>query len=717
MTQPSESEDHCGLPEGRVPLLYRHAAIGTLPSVNTLDSDLASLSPGTTGDNQEILLRRRAFNFPLLDRNTSIEVLPDDVLLNIFGSYRVSSPLHWHRLTHVCRRWRRIVFASPRGLDLRLYCKHGTPVLKTLDYWPALPIAVQYKGCPMLNPPTPEDEDNIVAALKRSDRVCSISLTVTHSLLKKLGTIEEPFPELEDLVLLCRNGLPLPFPSNFRWGTRLRSLCLTRISFPTLPHLLSSCPNLVDLQLHEIFNFQSLSPQAIANALSGVTQLQSLSLHFHFPVFHPSLIAVPPLSGERLVLPALTHFKFRGTSDYLNGFVAGIDAPHLADIEITFSHWPTIDVSPLRQFIDRIEMQKCPRRADVLFSECAISMSLTRPRAPARLELRISCRQLNRQLSSMARIRNHFSQSLDSVKDLRIEVTRTSSGQDSTNGERWTEFLRSFRGAERLHVAGELATDILHALRPAAGEPTNDALPALTNLYVIGPRSGALQDAVRSIITPRKLSGSPIVGKYINADSRKDKTLPEPTAEDDESARKLPTRTRTCRYCNLRFEERQDLIRQSRHRAPSEECEEWCRLCCSPWSQCLFASRRRLPRYRPPNVWPSNALPSDNSSSAIDRVVMWLGNSVPSHPTVPLYPPRLEVPTTSSHISETRSTRRPTKSQRVYQRFIPSLRSLGNLLSSRLRRWTEAAESSNDQLEPVDQALDVWSVIENEMMV
>ncbi|KAH9171663.1 hypothetical protein EDB89DRAFT_2070594 [Lactarius sanguifluus] len=110
----------------------------------------------------------------------------------------------------------------------------------------------------------------------------------------------------------------------------------------------------------------------------------------------------------------------------------------------------------------------------------------------------------------MARIRDHFSQSLDSVKDLRIEVTRTSSGQDSTNGERWTEFLRSFRGAEKLHVAGELATDILHALRPVAGEPTSDALPALTNLYIIGPRSGALQDAVRSIITPRKLSGSPI---------------------------------------------------------------------------------------------------------------------------------------------------------------------------------------------------------------
>ncbi|KAH9059963.1 hypothetical protein EDB87DRAFT_681112 [Lactarius vividus] len=709
MTQPSESEDRRGLPEGRVPLLYRHVATGTLPFVNALDSDLP---PGMTDSIQEILLRRRAIYFPALDLTTSIEVLPDDVLLNIFDYYRASSPLHWHRLAHVCRRWRRIVFASPRGLDLRLYCKHGTPVLKTLDCWPALPIAVQYKGCPMLNPPTPRDEDNIVAALKRSDRVCSINLTVTHSLLKKLGTIEEPFPELEDLVLLCRNGLPLPFPSNFRWGTRLRSLCLTRIYFPTLPDLLSSCPNLVDLQLHEIFNFQNLSPQAFASALSGVTQLQSLSLHFHFPVFRPSLVDVPPLSGERLVLPALTHFKFRGTSDYLNGFVAGIDAPHLADIEITFSHWPTIvDVSPLRQFIDRIEMQKGPKRADVLFSECAISLSLTQPRAPARLELRISCRQLNRQLSSMARICDHFSQSLASVRDLRIEVTRTSSGQGSTNGERWTRFLRSFKGAERLHVTGELATDVLHALCPAAGEPTSDSLTTLTHLYVIGPRSGALQDAVRSIITPRKLSGSPIVGKYINTDSRKDKALSEPTTEDDESTRKLSTRTRTCRYCHLRLEERQDLIRYSRRRAPPEECEEWCRLCCSPQSQCLFTSRRRLPRHRPPNVAPP--VVHSPVSSAIDRLAMWPGNDTTSHPTESLYPLRLAGPTMPLYISETRSTRKPTKSQRGYQRFIPSLRSLGNLFSSRLRKRTEAAAASNDQLEP----LDVWFVIENEMMV
>ncbi|KAF8269399.1 hypothetical protein EI94DRAFT_994140 [Lactarius quietus] len=141
----------------------------------------------------------------------------------------------------------------------------------------------------------------------------------------------------------------------------------------------------------------------------------------------------------------------------------------------------------------------------------------------------------------------------------------------------------------------DLATEVLQALRPTAGERTSGALPSLTNLYVMGPRSGALQDTIRSIITPRKLSGSPIVGKYINVNSRNDK---ESNAVN-ESMRTLPTRT--CRYCNVRLTEPQDPIRHSNHRAPPEECEERCKFCRRPWPLCLSAPRGQ-PRHRPPQA-------------------------------------------------------------------------------------------------------------------
>ena len=639
---------------------------------------------------QETFLHRSTINFTLLDRSTSIEVLPDDVLLIIFSSYRASSPMYWHRLTHVCRRWRHIVFASPRGLDLRLYCKPGTPILKILDYWPALPLNVQYRECQTFDPPSSEDEDNIVAALKHSDRIHSISVTVTHSLLKKLRTIEQSFPELEDLVLLCGRGLPMPLPTHLRWGSRLRSLRLTGISLDTLPQLLSSSPNLLDLRLHDILGSKKLSPQMFASALCGMTQLQSLSVQFHV-FFHSRLVEVPPFSGERVVLPALTDLKFRGIrDDYLNSFIARIDAPHLADIEIMFVYRRTIDLSPISQFIDRIEIQKSYRRADIISSGCAISMSLIRSRPPTRLELGAYSPRLDWQLSSMTRICDHFSQSLLGVRNLRIESTQTSGGRDATGAE-WAELIRSFSGVGRFHVAGERAAGILQALRPTVGEVTSGALPELTNLYVIGPRSGAMHDIIQSIINPRKLTGSPIVRKYINMNSRNKKILQESNVED-ESMCILPTRT--CRYCNVRLTERQDLIRYSGHRAPPEECEEWCRYCRRPWPQCISAPRVQRPR--------GPLIPGASGGLPVSPRM----HHIPGHPIEPPFAPHSLVPM-RLHISESPLNRRPTEHQRSYWRFIPNLRSLGALFNSRLRR-----RAPTDQLEP----LEVWSTIGNEAL-
>src|SRR6266404_8927304 len=92
--------------------------------------------------------------------------LSDEVLLNIFRFYLDASPQYWPMLVHICRKWRRIVLASQQPLQLRLFCTNGTPVLKNLHCWPAtLPIIVEYGGSPTLDHPTPEDEDNIIAAL------------------------------------------------------------------------------------------------------------------------------------------------------------------------------------------------------------------------------------------------------------------------------------------------------------------------------------------------------------------------------------------------------------------------------------------------------------------------------------------------------------------------------------------------------------------------
>ena len=357
-----------------------------------------------------------------------------------------------------------------------------------------------------------------MAALKQSGRVCSIDLTITSSLLPRFLTIEEPFTELEELVLLSRDNVQLTIPGTFRWGPRLHRLHSTRIAFPTLPQLLSSSRDLVDLQLLEIPSIGYLSPKAFANALSGMTRLQSLSLHFLSPTSRPSHVGVQP-PGERIALPALTCLKFRGASEYLNDFVTRIDAARLKDTEVTFFNQLIFHISPLVRFIDQIEVQRSHREAVILSSGNAISLTFTQPGTYARFTLQVSCEHLDWQLSSMAQICDQFSTSgfLFGVTDLLINTTQPSSGQEDADSEHWLELIHSFSGIEKFSLDGGLMTNILRALQAAEWE--NNPLPALKYLSIAGVTSCDLLAAIRLFITPLQASGRLVQVEHIDPSS------------------------------------------------------------------------------------------------------------------------------------------------------------------------------------------------------
>ena len=133
---------------------------------------------------------------------------PDDVLLEIFDFYVVryqdldsieivsSDQISWQSLVHVCRRWRDVVFASPRRLNLQLCCTTRTPARATLDVWPALPLLIQ-------GDVSESSVNNVIATLEHSDRIHQINLDFDTTLqVEKLWTaIQVPFPELAVLRL------------------------------------------------------------------------------------------------------------------------------------------------------------------------------------------------------------------------------------------------------------------------------------------------------------------------------------------------------------------------------------------------------------------------------------------------------------------------------------------------------------------------------------
>jgi hypothetical protein len=367
----------------------------------------------------------------------------------------------------------------------------------------------------VLNPPAPEDNENIMAALRRCDRVGSISLTVTKSLLKNLSTISEPFPILEELILLFRENVQATPPGAFRWGPRLRTLHLTsfRVPFPALLQHLSPPTSLVDLQLHEIPHAGYFTPEAFVDALSELAQLETLSLHF-LTLPRRTFVALPPHPSSRIALPALTCLKYRGTSMYLDCFVARIDAPRLGDIDITFFAQPTMDASQLGRFIERIETLGSLDRAEVQTSANTISICCSAPGALTQLKLQISCEQLDWQLFSLTQICDHFSPFLLRVQDLGISSTLSMMEKADVDGQQWRDLLHAFGGAEDFCVASAHATDILWALFSAddVHATSTTVLPSLCNLRIqnLITVSKPLSDAKASFITSRRLSGRPV---------------------------------------------------------------------------------------------------------------------------------------------------------------------------------------------------------------
>ena len=432
--------------------------------------------------------------------------LPDKVLLDVFSYFVQVFPRNWPTLVHICHKWRRIVFAYEQSLQLRLFCTHGTPVRTTLACWPrTLPIVVEYGGSPELDPPTLEDENDIMAALNQPDRVHSISLTITSSLLKKLSAIKRPFSKLEHLILLSLDNVQLTLPRTFRWGQRLRRLHSTRI---VIPALIRSYYSSMDLQLHEVPNPWYLSRNALPDALSRMAQLRSLSLHFLPTIDH---VSVSPACRNRVVFTALTRFKYRGIVRDFEDLVARIEAPRLEDIEVTFSNIYTLDCSELTGFINRIGMHKSYRQVHLLFSENAFSVSLTQPEVPTRIIFQSFCEPFSLQLSSMARIVIHFYTLLLDVQDLLISVTPQSRQEDIYYTGRWLKLLNLFEGVKWLYLVGNLSTDIVHILQLC-----NDVLPALRGIYIPqpGPCHVPLRQALVSFMTSRRLSGHPIAVEY-----------------------------------------------------------------------------------------------------------------------------------------------------------------------------------------------------------
>ncbi|KAI0298748.1 hypothetical protein B0F90DRAFT_1926377 [Multifurca ochricompacta] len=309
-------------------------------------------------------------------------------------------------------------------------------------------------------------------------------------------------------------------PDGFLGGysPRLLELRLEGILFPALPKLLSSTSDLVKLHLTCIPISGCISPEVMANCLSMLPKLKSLTITFKRLIHFPDQRRPSPL--PRAVLPTLTTFSFKGNSEYLEDFVFRIDAPLLVSLRLRFFDQPMIDIRQLSQFIRHTEIFGSVIQARLYFGRDPYirfrptNNEMMGSKHRTWLSCRIACNSTDEPLLSMAQICNQLSPILFNLKSLSIFVgSKERWSQDGTDPAEWLGLFRTFTAVETLYVSKELGPHVAPALEDLSRDP---AMAVLLKLRCLQFGSSRKSTSVNQFITARGLSefGHPITVEY-----------------------------------------------------------------------------------------------------------------------------------------------------------------------------------------------------------
>ncbi|KAH9159555.1 hypothetical protein EDB89DRAFT_2083527 [Lactarius sanguifluus] len=423
-------------------------------------------------------------------------MLPDDVLLRVFDFCSMEgecAPEWWHGLAHVCRKWRQIILLSPRRLDLQLLCTCRKPVRKNLGCWPAIPIAIDEHSF------DPAGQDNLFAALEKTDRVLSVSLKLTKSELEKVTlAMQRPFPAL----------------------TRLRLELIPSDS--TAPVIL---PGFLGARIHLVFAgnqfkwhiLSCVTPASLrmVSCLTATTKLKDLSIEFKRATSIFLYFQKPPPPQTREILPALTRFRFLGDSNYFEDLVAQVDCPRLKSINVSyFCRFNDLIVPQLFQFIDRTEglRQAQFRRAGVYVHDSSAHICLDDSQAEPHyrgLSLELPYRQSNWLVRLIGGLFTESPALISTVRHLSIDTLTNNQGRDNAE---WLDLLRQFLSVVTLHFGGLSRIFVVPALGDLTEEMAAEVLPGLRLMNIEGwsPRYCQQLEFIAQFIARRRRSGRPV---------------------------------------------------------------------------------------------------------------------------------------------------------------------------------------------------------------
>ncbi|KAI0263969.1 hypothetical protein BC834DRAFT_284129 [Gloeopeniophorella convolvens] len=509
-------------------------------------------------------LRLCVFAGRAISRVATIDVIDDDALLGVFRSYVAYytnswelGPQHrsWHRLAHVCRRWRTLILSSASHLNLRVSLSEHSLGKAIPEYFLRIPIILEYQ-CRHGATPAVRDADfadtnqdshaphnQILILLERhADRLDSVHLTYLplSTLNKFVLAMDRYYPILERLVIAPHTGgrPNLMLPARFH-APSLRQFTIEGISLPLVLQTPASAPDLVILCLFNIPEYGRFPVGSLVEWLSAMPHLEDLWISFSstdFRGLQETGTSHTPLNSSLTTLPSLNLLGFKGASAYLDGLLARLDTPLLRKLSVHLSHQLTYNFTSLSRLISCLTGQFEPGDGvGMVFSEEHFWVSqppscfspeqqtylesfeyqdLLRSPQDSYLELAVYCRRLDWQVAAAAQIFPALSPILSIANELDLGVDASGQWpreQDEVDQALWRQLLQIFTGVETLIVGPDLVKDILRSLPQGDEELPPDLLPQLRELRAAGKDqmfSSFMESCARAGRPIRRVRGS-----------------------------------------------------------------------------------------------------------------------------------------------------------------------------------------------------------------
>jgi hypothetical protein len=472
---------------------------------------------------------------------TSIDVLDDDSLINIFRLYRPdlldkeeTNDVHilrggewrrecwWYKLVHVCRRWRSLILATSSHLGLSLLCTHRTPVADMLAHSPPLPLIIDYAD--KKREFTPLDEEGIKLALRHHSRVRRIRFAMVVPRLQTLiNAIDKEFPILGYLYIdpLAYSDQGLILPETFR-APNLRHLVLLNFALPVGSSLLANATGLVTFSLNCIPPSVSWHSADFLHRVSSMPDLQTLGISFYTAVSNHDLgEAVNAPNVMRVVLPNLRWLGFQGGSTYMEALLPHMSTPRLEKLQIYLFNELTISTQNLQQFISSAENLRFTS-ASLKFGRMGFALQAYPCKGSGMYAFSMVVYRVGNAwpLSTTTQMLSVLGPAFSMVMDLSIGICDKDhvlwSGipnYNDANRAEWRDILRSFNNVKTLRVEDGLIfiKEISRALKVRDEESTMELLPELKELICsanVNPDN--LFDSFSEFIYARQDAGHPV---------------------------------------------------------------------------------------------------------------------------------------------------------------------------------------------------------------